>query len=111
MPSLLLLLLLHTAHGTSCKTYNHLLKSWERRNAAALFTEVWGTKQKFIAPHVLWEYPRIQETRLLGAFISDMDTPSFYTAYVTTLETLQCQSLPYKSCGVEETEQCVANAR
>lgn len=55
--------------------------------------------------------PGSRKTRLLGAFTSDMDTPLFYTAYVTTLETLQYQSLPYKSCGVEETEQCVVSAR
>lgn len=111
MTCLLLLLLPHIA---SCKTCDQLLKiskAWEGRNAGWSFAKVCGTKQRFTPPHMLSEYPWIQEHQTSGGFTSGMGTHSFCTAYVTTLEALQCQSLLYKSSGVQGTEQCVVKAR
>lgn len=107
LPSLLLLLLLHIAHGTSCKACNQLLKSWERGNAAALFAKLWGTKQKLMSPHILWEYPGIQENQIFGGFY-------FRNGHTFILYSL-CDHIRNfamsKSWGVEETEQCVVSAR
>lgn len=106
-PPLLLPSLLHLSHSTPCKTCNQLLKSWERRSAAALFAKLWGTKQKFISPDIVWEYPRIQEDQIFGGF-------HFRNGHTFILYSL-CHHIRNfamsKSYGVEVTEQCIVSAR
>lgn len=68
MTCFLILCLPHIASRKTCDQLLKIRKSWERKNADCFFAEACGTKQRFPPPHILNEYPWIQEHQTSGGF-------------------------------------------
>lgn len=64
----LLLFLPHIASHKTCDQLLKINKPWKGRNAGCSFDKECGTKQRFISPHMLDEYPCIQEHQTFRRF-------------------------------------------